>query len=68
MRYVSTLRLKTVTDGQRTFWHWASTFETPCGRERELHDLVAQGVYEAGFNNLRQYLRSNRDMQTRSQR
>jgi NADPH:quinone reductase-like Zn-dependent oxidoreductase len=55
-RYVATVTLKPVTDGDRTFWHWESTFEAPPGRERELHDMVAQGVYEAGFANLRKHL------------
>ena len=55
-RYVATVTLKPVTDGNRTFWHWESTFATPPGRERELRDTVARGVYEAGFENLRRYL------------
>jgi NADPH:quinone reductase-like Zn-dependent oxidoreductase/uncharacterized protein YndB with AHSA1/START domain len=55
-RYVATVTLKPVTDGDRTFWHWESSFETPPGRERELRDMVAQGVYEAGFENLRRFL------------
>jgi NADPH2:quinone reductase len=55
-RYVATVTLKPVTDGDRTFWHWESSFETPPGRERELRDMVAQGVYEAGFANLRRFL------------
>lgn len=57
-RYVATLQLKPVTDGNRTFWHWQSTFETPPGREAELADMVGRGVYEAGFEALRRYLRS----------
>ena len=56
-RYVATVTLKPVTDGNRTFWHWESTFATPPGMERELRDMVAQGVYEAGFENLRRHLR-----------
>ncbi len=60
-RYVSTLTLKPVTDGDRTFWHWTSTFSTPPGMEHELHDMVAQGVYEAGFVNLRRYLQQGGD-------
>jgi hypothetical protein len=48
-RYVATLALKRVTDGERTFWHWQSTFEAPRGRERELADLVGRAVYEGGF-------------------
>ena len=55
-RYVASVTLKPVTDGNRTFWHWESTFATPPGRERELRDMVAQGVYEAGFENLRRHL------------
>ncbi|RYF14736.1 MAG: hypothetical protein EOO30_17200 [Comamonadaceae bacterium] len=61
MRYVATVTLKPVTDGNRTFWHWESSFETPPGRERELRDMVAQGVYEAGFENLSRYLALSRD-------
>jgi NADPH:quinone reductase-like Zn-dependent oxidoreductase/uncharacterized protein YndB with AHSA1/START domain len=60
-RYVATVTLKPVTDGNRTFWHWESTFATPPGRERELRDMVAQGVYETGFENLRAHLRHGGD-------
>ena len=55
-RYVATVTLKPVTDGSRTFWHWESTFSTPEGMERELHDMVAEGVYEAGFADLQRHL------------
>jgi NADPH:quinone reductase-like Zn-dependent oxidoreductase/uncharacterized protein YndB with AHSA1/START domain len=64
-RYVATLTLKPITDGNRTFWHWESTFATPPGRERELRDMVAQGVYEAGFANLRRHLERGGDLQPR---
>jgi NADPH:quinone reductase-like Zn-dependent oxidoreductase len=57
-RYVATVTLKRVTDGDRTFWHWESTFDVPRGREREFADLVGKGVYEGGFAGLRAYLRS----------
>ena len=60
-RYVATLTLKPVTDGDRTFWHWESTFRTPPGRERELREMVARDVYEAGFENLRRHLREGGD-------
>jgi NADPH:quinone reductase-like Zn-dependent oxidoreductase len=60
-RYVATLTLKPVTDGDRTFWHWESTFATPPGRERELREMVAKDVYEAGFENLRRHLRDGGD-------
>ncbi len=60
-RYVATVTLKRVTDGNRTFWHWQSTFATPPGRERELCEMVAHGVYETGFENLRAHLRTGGD-------
>jgi NADPH:quinone reductase len=63
-RYVATITLKPITDGQRTFWHWESTFETPRGRERELRELVAQGVYQTGFEDLRRHLRAGADLRS----
>jgi NADPH:quinone reductase len=60
-RYIAAVTLKPVTDGNRTFWHWESTFATPPGMERELHNMVATNVYEAGFENLRRYLRQGAD-------
>jgi NADPH2:quinone reductase len=60
-RYVATVTLKPVTDGNRTFWHWESTFATPAGRERELGEMVAQGVYETGFADLRRHLAQGLD-------
>ena len=59
--YVATVRLKPVTDGTRTFWHWESTFATPPGRERELTEQVGRNVYEAGFEALRRHLAESRD-------
>ena len=56
-QYVATVQLKRVTDGDRTFWHWQSTFDAPRGREQELADLVGRGVYEGGFEGLRTHLR-----------
>jgi NADPH2:quinone reductase len=61
-RYVATVTLKPVTDGDRTFWHWESSFATPPGRERELSQMVARDVYEAGFANLRRYLERGGDL------
>ena len=55
--YVATVQLKRVTDGDRTFWHWESTFDVPRGREREFEALVGGNVYEAGFSGLAAYLR-----------
>jgi hypothetical protein len=54
--YVAHVRLAPVTDGDRTFWHWESRFDTPAGRERELAELVGRDVYESGFAAVRSYI------------
>ncbi len=54
--YVATVQLRTVTDGNRTFWSWKSTFHVPANRRDELEQLVSQGVYENGFSGFRRYL------------
>ena len=48
--YVAAVRLKPVTDGNRTFWHWQSEFRTPPEREAELTRMVGEDIYEGGFN------------------
>ena len=65
-RYVATVQLKRVTDGDRTFWHWQSTFDVPRGREKEFADLVGNGVYEGGFEGLRTHLRRPQRVVSRS--
>lgn len=56
LNYVAHVRLAPVTDGDRTFWHWESRFDTPAGRERELAEMVGREVYEGGFAAVRDYL------------
>ncbi len=51
--YVAEIALRPVTDGNRTFWTWQSRFDAPPGQEAELADLVAEGVYSAGFDAVR---------------
>src|SRR6267378_1817622 len=53
-RYVATLQLKRVTDGERTFWHWQSTFHAPdrptASRPLAAGQTVpAQGVVVSAF-------------------
>ncbi len=55
-RYVATVKLRPVTDGKHTFWHWQSMFEAPRGREAELADMVGRNVYEAGMKALAAWL------------
>jgi NADPH:quinone reductase len=54
--YVATVRLKPVTDGNRTFWDWRSQFRTPDGRAVELENLVGRQIFEDGFAGLRTFL------------
>ncbi len=54
--YVAQIRLKPVTDGDRTFWQWSCQFDCPPEREAEMVRLVAEGVYEAGFAGLKRSL------------
>ncbi|WP_108661838.1 SRPBCC family protein [Acuticoccus kandeliae] len=56
LNYVAHVRLHPVTDGDMTFWHWESRFDTPPGRERELHDQVAENIYAAGMEAIRAHL------------
>ncbi len=51
--YVAEVSLRPVTDRNRTFWLWKSRFDTPPGLEQEMQQLVAEGVYEAGFEAVR---------------
>lgn len=63
-RYVATCTLKPVTDGNRTYWWWQSTFYTPKGQERELAALVGDGVYQEGFDGVRAFLRQQSRLTT----
>ncbi len=53
LNYVAEVSLRPVTDKDRTFWLWESRFDTPPGLEQEMGQLVAEGVYEAGFEAVR---------------
>jgi hypothetical protein len=52
--YIATLKLTPVTDGNRTFAEWSAEFDCVAGRERELTQLIGQGVFQGGFNALKQ--------------
>jgi NADPH:quinone reductase len=57
--YVATIRLRPVTDGNRTFFEWSSSFDTPLGREEELARLVGEQIYEAGFDAVKRQFRQH---------
>jgi NADPH:quinone reductase-like Zn-dependent oxidoreductase len=56
MGYVASIRLKPVTDGNRTFWEWSCGFHPPASRRDELVRLVTEGIYQAGFAAIRKLL------------
>lgn len=66
--YVAEVQLKPVTDGDRTFWTWSSRFNTPAGQEDELARVVAENVYEAGFEAVRSRVESRARQATLSAR
>lgn len=56
--YVAHVRLMPVTDGDRTFWSWQSTFSTRPGEEAAMAELVGEQIYQAGFDAIRDHLRT----------
>ena len=52
--YVATLKLTPITDGNRTFAEWSAEFDCPEARERELAQTIGEGVFQGGFNALKQ--------------
>lgn len=52
--YIATLKLTPITDGNRTFAEWSAEFDCPANRESELVELVGNGVFQGGFNALKE--------------
>jgi hypothetical protein len=55
--YVAHVRLLPVTDGDRTFWHWESRFTTKPGDSQRITRMVAEEIYQSGFDAIRQHLK-----------
>jgi len=53
--YVGTLKLTPVTDGNRSFAEWSAEFECAEGRERELTQLIGDGVFLGGLEALKRH-------------
>lgn len=53
--YVATLKLTPVTDGDACFAEWSAEFDCEEGHERELSDLIGQGVFQSGFDALKRH-------------
>lgn len=52
--YVATLRLIPVTDGDRSFAEWTAEFDVAAENEAAMRKLIGQGVFQAGFDSLKQ--------------
>lgn len=52
--YVATLKLTPITDGERTFAEWSAEFDCPVEREAELVAHIGTGVFQGGFDALKE--------------
>ena len=52
--YIATLKLRPITDGDRTFAEWSAEFDCELAKERELVEDIGQGVFQVGFDALKQ--------------
>jgi len=52
--YIATLKLTPITDGNRCFAEWTAEFDCAPGREAELARMIGQGVFQGGFDALKQ--------------
>ncbi|MBV1900581.1 MAG: SRPBCC family protein [Kordiimonadaceae bacterium] len=55
--YISTVKLRPVTDGNACFMEWTAEFTTKEGEEDEKRDMVANGVFKGGFSGLKALLK-----------
>ena len=53
--YTATIKLTPVTDGARTFIEWSAEFDCDERRERELSELIGNGVFQGGFDALKRH-------------
>ena len=53
--YISTMELRPITDGDRTYIQWSAEFNTASGEEEEKTDMVANGVFQGGFSALKEH-------------
>ncbi len=54
--YIATLKLTPITDGNRTFAEWTAEFDCDPGTASKLATQIGQGVFQAGFDALKQRL------------
>ncbi len=54
--YVAHVRLMPVTDGNRTFWSWESSFTTRTSEAEAMTRMVGEDIYMTGFEAIRRHL------------
>lgn len=54
--YVATLKLTPITDSGQTFAEWSAEFDCPADQEQTLVERIGQGVFQTGFDALKQRL------------
>jgi hypothetical protein len=54
--YVATVKLTPVTDGDRCFGEWTAEFNCAPEREAALREQIGQGVFQVGFDAIKQRL------------
>ena len=54
--YRATLRLRRISDGNRTFGEWTASFDAdPPEKQAETEDLLSNGVFQGGFDALKKH-------------
>ncbi len=54
--YRATLRLRRVSDGDRTFAEWSATFEPdPPEKQAETEQFISNDVFQGGFDALKKH-------------
>jgi Polyketide cyclase / dehydrase and lipid transport len=54
--YRATLRLRRISDGDRTFAEWSATFDPdPSEKQAETEQFVSNGVFQGGFDALKKH-------------
>lgn len=52
--YISSFELRPITDGNRTYVQWIAEFTTAAGEEDEKANMVANDVFQGGFEALKE--------------
>lgn len=55
LNYISAMELSPITDGDRTYIQWTAEFTTAEGEEQEKADMVANEVFQGGFDALKEH-------------